>query len=123
MHARDSLPIRSPFSVLVGNNLMTLGALEAIHRTGCKIPGEIALIGFDDMAWAGSLQPPLTAIAQPTLDIGPTAATLLLERLLDPHRPLQHVVLQTTLVVRCSCGANANAPGNKQDCTAPAAIP
>src|SRR5579884_1228428 len=54
-----------PTAVIAGNNLMTLGALEAIHSARRIIPDDIALIGFDDMPWAVSLNPPLTAVAQP----------------------------------------------------------
>jgi LacI family transcriptional regulator/LacI family repressor for deo operon, udp, cdd, tsx, nupC, and nupG len=85
--------------------MMTLGALEAIHSSGTKVPDDIALVGFDDMPWATSLQPPLTAVAQPTFEIGSTAAGLLLDRLQDPEIPARHVVLETRLVVRASCGS------------------
>jgi DNA-binding LacI/PurR family transcriptional regulator len=65
----------------------------------------MAMVGFDDMPWAGSLQPPLTSVAQPTNEIGRVAAQLLLARLRDPKRPLEEVTLPTTLIVRASCGA------------------
>ncbi len=55
-----------PSVVLVGNNLMTLGALQAIHERSLAIPDGIAVVGFDDMVWASSLQPALTVVAQPT---------------------------------------------------------
>jgi len=93
-----------PTAVLTANNLMTLGALQAIHERFMKIPDEIAVIGFDDMVWAASLQPPLTVVAQPTYDIGRTAASLLLERLNNPDLPFQDIVLETKLIVRASSG-------------------
>ena len=95
-----------PSAVLAGNNLMTLGALEAIHDAGCDIPADIAIVGFDDMPWATSLQPPLTAIAQPTHEIGRASARLLLDRIADPSKPVCRVILETELRVRASCGAN-----------------
>ena len=46
-----------PTAVFTGNNLLTLGALETIHKRGCNIPNDISIIGFDDMYWANSLNP------------------------------------------------------------------
>ena len=99
-----------PSAVFVANNLMTLGAVQALHERGVRIPGEVAIIGFDDMPWATSLQPPLTAVAQPTKEIGIAAAQLLVARLRDPDRPFRRVVLETQLIVRGSCGAQHAAP-------------
>lgn len=101
-------------AVLVGNNLMTLGALEAIHKHNLSIPNEIALVGFDDMPWATSLQPPLTVIAQPTYELGSIAARLLLDRIQNPENPIQQVFLATQLIVRKSCGGPIKA-GNGVD--------
>jgi DNA-binding LacI/PurR family transcriptional regulator len=100
------LPER-PRAVLVANNLMTLGALQAIHERGLRIPEDVAVAGFDDMPWATSLHPPLTAVAQSAEEIGRTAAQLLLERLRDPKRLVRRVVLPTRLIVRASCGEHA----------------
>lgn len=94
-----------PTALFVANNLMTLGALVAIRESGLKIPEDISIIGFDDMPWANLLQPPLTAIAQPTYELGHHAAQLLLERLKDRTRPVTHERLATRLVVRGSTSA------------------
>jgi LacI family transcriptional regulator len=99
-----SLP-RRPTAVFVANNLMTLGAFRAVHEAGLRIPGEVAIVGFDDMPWATSLNPPLTAVSQPAEDIGSSAAELLLDRIARPDRPIRHLILETRLVVRASCGA------------------
>ncbi len=93
-----------PTAVFTGSNLMTLGALQAIHEAGLPIPSGIAVVGFDDMPWALSLNPPLTAVAQPSYEAGVAAARLLLERLADPQRPVRRLVLETELKVRSSCG-------------------
>ncbi|MFH0881914.1 MAG: LacI family DNA-binding transcriptional regulator [bacterium] len=100
-----------PTALFVANSLMTLGALEAIHRRGLKIPEDVALIGFDDMAWAISLNPPLTAVSQPGFEIGRRAAELLFQRIADPKRQTARVVLETRLVIRKSCGAEMNQGG------------
>ena len=97
-----------PRAVLVANNLMTLGALQTIHERRLRIPEDVAIIGFDDMPWAMSLWPPLTAVAQPAEELGRSAAELLLERMKDPRRPRRNVVLPTQLIVRASCGAGCS---------------
>ncbi len=94
-----------PTALLVGNNLMTLGALETIHLMGLRIPDDVAIVGYDDMPWALALNPPLTAVRQPGFEMGERAAELLLQRLDDPSRETAVVTLQPTLIARQSCGA------------------
>jgi DNA-binding LacI/PurR family transcriptional regulator len=104
-----------PTAVFAGSNLLTLGTLQAIHESELDIPGDIAIIGFDEMAWAMSLRPPLTTVAQPALEVGRTAAELLLDRIRKPEQPRKQVVLETQLIVRASCGAKANGkPGSSR---------
>jgi DNA-binding LacI/PurR family transcriptional regulator len=94
-----------PTALFVANNLMTLGAYQALHERRLRIPEQVAVVGFDDMPWAMALGPPLTAVAQPTFELGVAAAQLLLARLRDPQRPFRRVVLETRLMIRGSCGA------------------
>lgn len=94
-----------PTAVFVANNLMTIGALLRFKEAGVRIPEEVAVVGFDDMDWAPILTPPLTAVAQPTFELGRAAATLLLERIHRPSLQPRLVVLPPRLVVRESCGA------------------
>jgi DNA-binding LacI/PurR family transcriptional regulator len=104
--ARELLTLSEPpTALLVGNNLMTLGALETIHAMGLRIPDDVAIVGYDDMPWALALNPPLTAVRQPSYEIGRRGAELLLQRIDDPKRSTSLVVLQPELVVRESCGA------------------
>jgi LacI family transcriptional regulator len=98
---------KPPRALVVANNLMTLGALQAIHERGIRIPEQLAVVCFDDMPWATSLRPPLTAVAQPVEELGRIGAQVLLERLKDPKRLVRQVVLPTRLMVRASCGAGA----------------
>lgn len=102
-----------PTALFTGNNLITLGALETIHGRGLRIPEEVAIVGFDDMYWSISLNPPLTAVSQPGFEIGRRAADMLFQRIGDPGRPCAKVVLGTTLVVRRSCGSKPN--GNSEN--------
>jgi DNA-binding LacI/PurR family transcriptional regulator len=91
-----------PDAIFTGNNLITLGALETIHRRSLLIPDDIAMVGFDDMYWASSLNPPLTAIRQPAMEIGQRAGELLIQRINDPLRSPIQMMLNVELVTRNS---------------------
>jgi DNA-binding LacI/PurR family transcriptional regulator len=93
-----------PTAVFAGSNLLTMGALQAIHERRLVIPDQIAIVGFDEMPWAMSLRPPLTTVAQPAFEVGRTAAELLLARVREPSLPRRQVVLETRLIIRSSCG-------------------
>ncbi|CAG5016965.1 HTH-type transcriptional repressor CytR [Dyadobacter sp. CECT 9275] len=93
-----------PTAIFTSNNLLTLGALETIHSRGLKIPEEIAILGFDDMYWSTSLNPPLTAVRQSGFEIGRITIDLLYQRIMEPARPYVSIVLKTELMVRTSCG-------------------
>lgn len=91
-----------PTALFVANNLMTIGALEAIREKGLKIPEQIGLVGFDDVPLAAVFQPPLTVVRQPAYDVGRRAAELLFARLADPKRPPTSLKLLPELLVRGS---------------------
>lgn len=92
-------------ALFIENNMMSLGALAALHDGGIRIPSQMAVVGFDDLPWAAILNPPLTVIAQATAEIGNRAAAMLLERIAQPDLPARTEILSTTLRVRGSCGA------------------
>jgi len=96
------LPER-PTAIFAGNNLITLGTLEILHQNNLHIPEDVSVIGFDDMYWAISLNPPLTAVSQPGYEIGRRAAELLYQKIADPDRMPVRIVLNTELKVRKSC--------------------
>lgn len=95
-----------PTAVFTTNNLMTLGALGMLQLRRVRVPEDLAIVGFDDFEWAAVLRPRLTAVAQPTYEIGETAARMLIDRIEGraPAEP-RRVVLPTRLIVRESCGA------------------
>lgn len=96
-----------PEALFTGNNLLTVGALRAIHERGLSIPDDIALVAFDELDWMSLVKPGLTVVAQPTYQVGRTAAELLLKRIEDHTRPPQQVVLKPELIVRESCACHA----------------
>ena len=96
-----------PTAIFTGNNLTTLGALEAINVRGLAVPDDVALVGYDDIPWAMALNPPPTVIDQPGYEMGRRAARILLNRLASPDRSPTTVTLQPKLIVRQSCGGDA----------------
>ncbi|MFF7646658.1 substrate-binding domain-containing protein [Streptomyces canus] len=93
-----------PTALVTANNTMTIGALRALRERGLSVPDDLALCCFDDFAWADLFSPRLTAIAQPSREIGAQAVRVLLERLDSPDRPARTVRLDCTFMHRTSCG-------------------
>lgn len=89
-----------PDALLTTNSLLGEGALLAIRGRGLSIPEDIALVTFDETAWAALVQPAITLIAQPTYEIGQTATELLLQRIANPHRSSRQVILKGQLLAR-----------------------
>lgn len=92
-----------PTAVFAANNLMGLGALQSLSRAGVKIPGEVSFASFDDVSWFELMTPSVTAIAQPTAELGAAAARMLPVLMEGTEKP-ESVILEAELVVRGSCG-------------------
>jgi LacI family transcriptional regulator len=91
-----------PTAIWTVNDLLAVGALRAIRERGLRVPEDISLAGFDDIAIAAQLYPPLTTVAMHAQEVGRRAARLLFRRIEDPAlEPLQEM-LDTELVVRAS---------------------
>lgn len=96
-----------PFDGIVcANDLTARGVIEALRHRGVDIPGEIAVVGFDDFEYAAALEPPLTTVHYPAEEMGRIAARLLLQLLDDGQVPLcAHV--SSFPVLRRSSGDSA----------------
>ena len=93
-----------PTAIMAANNMMTIGAMHALRDANLAVPGQMALVGFDDFDWADFFVPRLTVIAQPVEALGARAVKLLLKRIESPEGKRQTVRLAPTLCVRNSCG-------------------
>ena len=94
-----SLPDR-PSAVFSTNNLMTLGALRELRQRCIKIPGEMAIVGFDELEWAELVEPPLTVVSQRPYEIGYRAVKLLLERIRNPDLEPREIRVPVDLRIR-----------------------
>jgi LacI family transcriptional regulator len=93
-----------PRAVVFGNDEMALGALTALRAARLRVPADVAVTGFDDIAAARHVRPSLTTVRQPMRELGERSVRLLLDRLAAPDSPRQDLTLPTEVVVRGSCG-------------------
>lgn len=93
-----------PTAVFCANDLLALGVLQSLFAAGVSVPGDLALVGYDDIEFAAAAAVPLTSVRQPAATMGALAAGLLLEETGTSDVPHEHrrVVLQPELVVRRS---------------------
>ena len=94
---------RRPTAAFCANDLIALGLLQELIRQGLHVPGDVAIVGYDDIEFAAAAAVPLTSVRQPRHLLGKTAADLLLEETRDPvghvHRQIE---FEPDLVVRAS---------------------
>jgi LacI family transcriptional regulator len=95
-----------PTAVLAMSDAMAIGAMAAARELGLNVPGDLAVVGFDDVDLAAHVDPPLTTVHQPIRRKGEEAVRLLLAEVerRDGGRP-EHRRLETHLVVRASTGS------------------
>jgi LacI family transcriptional regulator len=94
-----------PTAIFALNDLMALGALRAAAEAGCSVPGDLAVVGYDDLEIAHFTNPPLTTIAQPKKEIGVQAVNLLVDRMIRRNNPPSRLLLPPELIVRRSTQA------------------
>lgn len=91
-----------PTAIVAGNDMLALGALRALADAGLACPGDVSLVGFNDMPLIDRISPPLTTVRVPHYEIGAEAAELLLEQVGGEDRPARMVLLPPELIVRAS---------------------
>ncbi|MEP7055751.1 MAG: LacI family DNA-binding transcriptional regulator [Actinomycetota bacterium] len=94
----------APTGLVVTNDRMTIGTMRALARLQLQVPGDVAVVAFDDFEWADLFRPRLTAIAQPIEEIGRRAVDMLVSRLADPALQPRSVRVSPRFVHRNSCG-------------------
>jgi LacI family transcriptional regulator, galactose operon repressor len=100
-----------PRAVVCGNDEMAIGALATLRANGLRVPGDVAVTGFDDIVPARHHRPGLTTVRQPMRQLGERSIELLLARVDDPRGKRSSLVLPTQVVVRGSCGCRRRAAG------------
>ena len=96
---------KRPTAVFASNDDMAAGALLVAHRHGLAIPGELSIVGFDDISMAQRLWPPLTTVRQPIKRAAATATGMLLDGLRTRDFTPVNQEIPGELVIRESAGA------------------
>ena len=95
-----------PTAVFASNDMMAIGCLSALNAAGLRIPGDIALAGFDDIPISRYVNPPLTTVRARIAELGGLALERLASAIEEPHRSsIEHQTLRADLVVRQSTAA------------------
>lgn len=96
-----------PTAIICGNDILALGALFECQAQGLRVPEDISITGFDGLDLAGQVDPPLTTVHIPSLEMGRRAAEYLIARL-DDRPVVDKTRLESNLIVR-----NTTAPPPK----------
>jgi LacI family transcriptional regulator len=97
-------------AIVAANDLIALGALDVFYERDISCPGDVSLVGYNNIPMVDKLRPPLTTVAMPHYQIGLEAGRLLLQQINGEVGPLV-IVLPLTLAIRESTGpVNASSP-------------
>jgi DNA-binding LacI/PurR family transcriptional regulator len=103
---RRKLDQSRPEAIVCANDLTAARLMQTLMALGVSIPGQVRIVGVDDVKYANLLPVPLTTVHQDCAGIGMVAMATMLERIDHPELPVRDVLVPTRLVVRRSCGAN-----------------
>ncbi len=94
-----------PTAIVAMADVIAIGALHAARELGVNIPGDISLIGYDDIPASALTSPALSTIRQPIVEKGMIAAQLLMKHIDQEEPDMEHVLLPVELIQRDSCRA------------------
>jgi len=93
---------RRPTAVFCANDLVALGLLQQCIRRGWRVPDDVAIVGYDDIEFAGAAAVPLTSVRQPRQELGRRAAELVLDESTNSRHQHEQVIFTPILVARAS---------------------
>jgi LacI family transcriptional regulator len=106
-----------PSAVMCANDLLALGVLRGLASAGIAVPTAMAVVGYDDVAFASMLSPALTSVRQPKYDLGVVAAQLLLEEVAALPHEHRAIRFEPELVVRASSSSSPLVPARTSSTT------
>ena len=89
-----------PSAIFASNDMIGFGVLRAAAERNVRVPGELSVIGFDDIQMGRYVYPALTTVGQSILQLGETAAELLLQRIATPQLPIDQRIVTPSIVLR-----------------------
>jgi LacI family transcriptional regulator, repressor for deo operon, udp, cdd, tsx, nupC, and nupG len=90
--------------IICGSDVLALGAIRAVRRTGLDVPADVSVVGFDDSGWLNCTDPPLTTVRQPIESMGKAAVALLVNQMETATVQAEELLFEPELVVRGSTG-------------------
>ena len=106
--ARELLALPDPpTAIFAANDISAIAVLEVATELGVDVPGELSLLGFDNIPESALAHPPLTTVQQPMRRMGHDAIAMLVDLIAGRHPDDTHLTLETTLVRRASTSAPA----------------
>jgi LacI family transcriptional regulator len=95
-------------AVFAASDIMAVGAIRAIREAGLRVPEDVAVVGFDDLPLAAMSDIQLTTVRQPVVSFGYRAVELLADLIQSGDPSPRHIIMDTKLIVRGTCGALAH---------------
>lgn len=92
-----------PTAIFAGNDRQAAGVYRALHELGKRVPDDMSVIGFDNLPYTEIMNPPLTTVHVPRLELGRAAATMLLRVINREELEMTRVILPTQFIKRQSC--------------------
>jgi LacI family transcriptional regulator len=103
-YAMQKLLPAKPDAIFAASDVMAIGAMRAVRDAGLRVPNNIAFVGFDDIPLATMSDIQLTTIRQPVIQFGIRAVELLIDLIENGIQPPRHIIMNTQLIIRDSCG-------------------
>jgi DNA-binding LacI/PurR family transcriptional regulator len=94
-----------PTAIFAANDLMSLGAIYAIEDAGLNVPGDVAVVGYDNRNFTKIVKPRITTVSMPVIEMGGVAAELLLKQIAEGRKEEEEIKVKGQLIVRETCGA------------------
>ena len=91
-----------PTAIVAGNDMIAVGVIKTFNELGIAVPGQVSVIGFDNISWCKVVSPALTTIRMQLKEIAAEAVNLLLRRIKEPDTPQRKIVINVELVTRDS---------------------
>lgn len=91
-----------PTAIFACNDVMAMGAMDAIRERALRIPEDVSIVGFDDIPQSAMVRPALTTVRQPLEQMGRLATQMLIDQLKNPEKEIGRIELPTELIVRDS---------------------
>jgi LacI family transcriptional regulator len=100
-----------PTAIFASNDVMAMGAMDAVRSRRLRVPEDISIVGFDDIPQAESVRPELTTVRQPLEQMGRVATQMLLDLLKNTDKEISRIELPTELIVRGSTSSPKDKAG------------